>query len=328
MQILLDCAGDLRTCCNDYSLASVLGIVKRFIDLIHIIVPIFLIIMVIVNFIQLMTNPEDKKAKKGLINRFLAAIIVFCVPTIVNALVNLMPVPYNIVSCWNGANSIKKELETKKVLYLTTDEREKESIFIDPSDYEGGEKIQTGLDFKDFKHLDQYNQVGKYGNRKVCASGKTSTVSRSACGLSTYMAVRYALTGKDTDFMNFCHEACKTGFYNGGSSSMKKTDTDFYNNKYGITTRSIGNDYNTYINELKKGNIVIPAIQCGYRTVDSGGFNSTGNGHYIALIQYDESKDKIYVYNPTGANTGWTKPATVKKYINGCVKYSRSASKK
>jgi len=328
VQILLDCAGDLRTCCNDYSLVSVLGIIKRFIDVLHIVIPILLIILVIFNFIQLISNPEDKKAKKGLINRFLAAIIIFFVPTMVNALLNMMPLPYNVVSCWNGAESIKKELEAKKILYVTTDEREKSTILIDPSDYEAGEKEKTGLNFDDFKHLNRYNQVGKYGNRNVCASGKTSTVSRSACGLSTYMATRYVLTGKDTNFMDFCHEACRTGFYNGGSSSMRKTDTSYYNNKYGITSRSIGNDYNTYINELKKGNVVIPAIECNYRTVESGGFNSTGNGHYIALIQYDESKDKIYVYNPTGANTGWTKPSIVKKYINGCVKYSRSASKK
>lgn len=327
MQILLDCAGDLRTCCNDYALANVLGTIKRFIDLIHILIPILLIIMVIVNFIHLMSNPDDKKGKKALVNRFLAAVIIFFIPTIVNVIINIVPLPYNVISCWNGADTLKKELERKKVLYLTTDEREKESILIDPSDYEGGEKVSTGLDFTDFKHLEKYNQTGKYRNRKVCANGKGSTVGSSACGLSTYMAVRYILTGKDTNFMDFCHEACARGVYSRGSA-LSKTDNSFYEDKYGITHKKIAHDYNTYVNELKKGNVVFVSIQCGYRTVGNGGFNATSNGHYIVLVKYDESKDQIYVYNPAASNTGWTKKDKVMKYILGCIKSSRSASKK
>lgn len=327
MQILLDCAGDLKTCCNDYALASVLGVMKQIIDLLHLIVPIILMVMVVFNFIQLMSNPEDKKAKKGLINRFLAALIVFFVPTIINVVLNIMPVPYNIISCWNNGNVIKEELENKKVLYSSTDEREKTSILVDSSDYEKGEEKKTGLNFNEFKHLEKYNQVGKYRNRKVCADGSRSTVGRSACGLSTYMAVRYVLTGEDTDFMDFCHEACARGVYTGGSS-LSKTDNSFYENKYGITHKKIANNYDTYVSELQKGNVVFVSIQCGHRTIENGGFNATTNGHYIALVKYDSAKDKIYVYNPGASNTGWTKRSKVETYIVGCIKSSRSASKK
>ena len=327
MQILLDCAGDLKTCCNDYALASVLGVIKQIIDLLHIIIPIFLIVMVTFNFIQLMSNPEDKKAKKAIINRFLAAVIVFFVPTIINIILGIMPLPYDVISCWNNGNKIKEELKTKKVLYVSTDDREKANLLVDPSDYEKGEKPNNGLNFKNFKHLERYYQVGIYSGRDVCASGKTSTVGRSACGLSTYMAVRYVMTGKDTDFMDFCHEACRTNVYRGGASNLKRAITSFYSNKYGFKLKEIGNSYNEHISELKKGNVVITAIECDERNVEVGGFNATGNGHYIALIQYDEKKDRIYVFNPAKYNNGWTKTSVVDKFVHGCVKYSILAYK-
>ena len=327
MQILLDCSGDLKTCCNDYALASVLGVIKQIIDLLHIIIPIFLIVMVTFNFIQLMSNPEDKKAKKAIINRFLAAVIVFFVPTIINIILGIMPLPYDVISCWNNGNKIKEELKTKKVLYVSTDDREKANLLVDPSDYEKGEEQNTGLNFKDFRHLERYNQIGKYRNRKVCADGRYSTVGSSACGLSTYMAVRYVLTGKDTDFMDFCHEACERGVYAGGSS-LKRTANEFYENKYGITHKKIDATYDTFVSELNKGNVVFVSIECDYRTIEAGGFNATSNGHYIALVKYDSSKDKIYVYNPGGSNTGWTKREKVEDYIIGCINSSRSASKK
>ena len=327
MQILLDCSGDLKSCCSDYGLASVLGIIKQFMELIQLVVPILLLVMATVNFIQLMASPDDKKKKKGVINKFLAAVFVFFIPVFVNIILGIMPLPYTVNACWDSAEVIKEELENKRLIYIKDEKaKEPEKILVEPGSYEKGVE-RSASNFKDFKHLDRYNQVGKYGNRKVCASGRGSTVMNSACGLSTYMAVRYVLTGKDTDFMDFCHEACRTGFYSGSSSSMRKTDTDFYNNKYGFKTKKMGNSYDEYIAELKKGNVVIPAIQCFKRTVEKGGFNSTTNGHYIALIQYDSKKDRIYVYNPTGANTGWTKPSKVKTYINDCAKYTRVAYK-
>ena len=171
-----------------------------------------------------------------------------------------------------------------------------------------------------------YNQSGKYSGYSVCASGGNS-IGATGCGLSSYMAARYILTGKDTNFLSFAHESCNTGLYNGRGSSWQVVETKTYQNKYGIKSVKIKNNYKTIVNELKKGHPVVVMIGYGARTIEQGGFNGTPNQHFIVLVNYNEKKDQIYVYNPTGANTGWTSKSKIQKYVIGCVKLVRSMRK-
>ena len=180
--------------------------------------------------------------------------------------------------------------------------------------------------FKNYSHLNIYNQSGKYSGYSVCASGGNS-IGATGCGLSSYMAARYILTKKDTNFMSFAHESCNTGLYNGRGSSWQVVETKTYQNKYGIKSVKIKNNYKTIVNELKKGHPVVVMIGYGARTVEQGGFNGTPNQHFIVLVNYNEKKDQIYVYNPTGANTGWTSKSKIQKYVIGCGKLVRSMRK-
>lgn len=180
--------------------------------------------------------------------------------------------------------------------------------------------------FKNYSHLNMYNQSGKYSGYSVCASGGNS-IGATGCGLSSYMAARYILTGKDTNFLSFAHESCNTGLYNGRGSSWQVVETKTYQNKYGIKSVKIKNNYKTIVNELKKGHPVVVMIGYGARTIEQGGFNGTPNQHFIVLVNYNEKKDQIYVYNPTGANTGWTSKSKIQKYVIGCGKLVRSMRK-
>lgn len=180
--------------------------------------------------------------------------------------------------------------------------------------------------FKNYSHLNMYNQSGKYSGYSVCASGGNS-IGATGCGLSSYMAARYILTGKDTNFLSFAHESCNTGLYNGRGSSWQVVETKTYQNKYGIKSVKIKNNYKTIVNELKKGHPVVVMIGYGVRTIEQGGFNGTPNQHFIVLVNYNEKKDQIYVYNPTGANTGWTSKSKIQKYVIGCGKLVRSMRK-
>lgn len=55
----------LSAICSDYALASVLGIIKRIITILQIVVPIFLIIGGSITFSKALINPDDgPKAKK------------------------------------------------------------------------------------------------------------------------------------------------------------------------------------------------------------------------------------------------------------------------
>ena len=180
--------------------------------------------------------------------------------------------------------------------------------------------------FKNYSHLNIYNQSGKYSGYSVCASGGNS-IGATGCGLSSYMAARYILTKKDTNFLSFAHESCNTGLYNGRGSSWQVVETKTYQNKYGIKSVKIKNNYKTIVNELKKGHPVVVMIGYGARTIEQGGFNGTPNQHFIVLVNYNEKKDQIYVYNPTGANTGWTSKSKIQKYVIGCGKLVRSMRK-
>lgn len=180
--------------------------------------------------------------------------------------------------------------------------------------------------FKNYSHLNIYNQSGKYSGYSVCASGGNS-IGATGCGLSSYMAARYILTKKDTNFLSFAHESCNTGLYNGRGSSWQVVETKTYQNKYGIKSVKIKNNYKTIVNELKKGHPVVVMIGYGVRTIEQGGFNGTPNQHFIVLVNYNEKKDQIYVYNPTGANTGWTSKSKIQKYVIGCGKLVRSMRK-
>lgn len=183
--------------------------------------------------------------------------------------------------------------------------------------------------FTEYSHLQQYNQSGKYSGYSVCASGG-NTIGATGCGLSAYMATRYILTGKDTNYLSFAREACSTGFYNGKGTSWSVSmyqKKSFYENKYGITSKSINGTYSNIVNELKKGNVISMVIGCGTRNISKGGFNASTGWHFVVLAGYDEASDKIYVYNPNNANHGWKSKSIIEKYVTGCKIATYSVSK-
>ena len=63
--------------CRDYTLATILSIIKRALTLIQVVVPIVLLISGIMQFIKLMLNPDnDKKKLKAFLNSIIAATII------------------------------------------------------------------------------------------------------------------------------------------------------------------------------------------------------------------------------------------------------------
>ena len=80
VQILASCSSDLGNCCSDYTLVTVLDIIKQFLNLIQLIAPILLIISLVIQFTRLLANPDDKKGTKRLINTCVATVLCFFVP--------------------------------------------------------------------------------------------------------------------------------------------------------------------------------------------------------------------------------------------------------
>lgn len=96
---------DIGSSCSNPILIPILSAVKKGITLIQIIVPLVLIISASISIFQLVTNPEKKGGSKTIVNKFVAAAIVFFVPFLVNMAMGLVGENTSISSCWNSAGS-------------------------------------------------------------------------------------------------------------------------------------------------------------------------------------------------------------------------------
>ena len=135
---ILDCNDTLGTCCNDYTLVTVLDVTRKILGLIQMFVPIILIIFATFQFIKMMTDPEEKKLKKALYNKFFAAVIVFMIPILVNVLLGVLPEKFSVSACWEQAKISAEVVRSQKNTYIPLDEKGKSPIMSNPGDYDKG----------------------------------------------------------------------------------------------------------------------------------------------------------------------------------------------
>ena len=94
---------DVVSTCNSGMLSVVLPAVKNIMLIIQIVAPILLIVMATIELIRLTANPDDKKGLKNIINKFIAAAIIFFIPVFINVVMGLVGENTNFSSCWNNA---------------------------------------------------------------------------------------------------------------------------------------------------------------------------------------------------------------------------------
>lgn len=135
---ILDCSEALGTCCDDFGLVLTLDSFRKVLNLIQLIAPIILIVWSCVGLITLINNPEDKKSKKSLINKYIAAVVCFFVPIIVNAAMGLMPETFSVSSCWEHAKVSAEIVRTLKNTYISEKDKTTSPIIPNPSDYKPG----------------------------------------------------------------------------------------------------------------------------------------------------------------------------------------------
>lgn len=137
MQIL-NCDNLISSCCSNYSLARILSSFNNIIQIIRIIVPIILILMVTINFIQMMSNPLEEKLTKKLINKIIAAVIIFFVPTLVNIILNMVPNSFDVTACLKAGKELNSITKNNQIIYSAINKEKKKSIISNPNDYEKG----------------------------------------------------------------------------------------------------------------------------------------------------------------------------------------------
>lgn len=139
---VLDCSQELGTCCTDYGLLTVLDVMRQILDLIQLIAPIILMVGLGIQFTQLLVNPDDKKKQKALLNKFIAALLCFFVPFLVNLSLSLVPEEigsFQLGACWDTARVSREVLKKENSTYVATTDLEPKTFVISPDEYDNPE---------------------------------------------------------------------------------------------------------------------------------------------------------------------------------------------
>ena len=119
---------NITSTCSDSILIPFLSILKKVLNIIHIIVPLLLILSVTLTVTKLMQDPDDKKAPKKIINSVIAIVLIFFLPTFLDVVINLTGEDDNLTNCLNinqSQNNISssyqeiEEGEKKKIITCT-----------------------------------------------------------------------------------------------------------------------------------------------------------------------------------------------------------------
>lgn len=96
---------DVMDTCNSATLSTILPIVKNVMLVIQILVPVALLIAFTIQFVQMTINPEQKDGFRKILNKLIAAIIVFVIPILINVVMGLVGEKTEFSTCWNNAGS-------------------------------------------------------------------------------------------------------------------------------------------------------------------------------------------------------------------------------
>jgi hypothetical protein len=124
---------DVLETCNNPSLSAFLYVTKNVLLLIEIIVPAALLIGGTVEFVRLSINPEDKKGFRKILNKVIAALIVFMIPVLINAVMGIVGESTEFTSCWVNA---EWDPDPRNATYIDDDDKPSSSVIDNPEDYE------------------------------------------------------------------------------------------------------------------------------------------------------------------------------------------------
>ena len=127
--------------CGSIGIAGIISIIKKVLSLIQLVGPILCMVALAINFIKLMTNPEEKKYRPIIKNCIMALVILFMVPLIINVTMSLADQSFDLAKCWNNAEQVAKLGENSE--YVDTSGKPPQSI-ISGSTNNGGTGQNSG----------------------------------------------------------------------------------------------------------------------------------------------------------------------------------------
>ena len=218
------CSTDVSSCCSDYGIAMYLYIMKNALTIIQIVIPILLLVMATIQMIKMMASPDDKKSPKALLNKFIAALVVFFIPLIVNVVLSIIPDSFELSACWESAEGIAKTMNSKVQYDVVKADKKKKKV-IDISKY----KVSK----KDLDILTKKEDTGTSGSTSTSSSTSSSDGQKIVDYALNFVGNPYVWGGSSLtsgcDCSHFVYLVLKdVGAYNGGyvtSSNWNKLGT-------------------------------------------------------------------------------------------------------
>ncbi len=316
---ILNCNGNITSCCTSSELSYIMSAVRNIYSIIQIIVPILLVVAATYRLIKLMKNPEEKNGIKNIVNAFLAAGIIFFLPTIVSAILMMVPSQGQISACWESAKDNKRlSIATSYI----SDSDDKRVQIVTPDKYEPGVKPEdnasggisngpssgssTGEDYSGTSTSSEpgsltgvsyleggmpipiyYQQDYKDVSLKP---GTNKTVSSSGCGFtSCAMIVSYLLDKKITPREFVGDWSRKYYVYNQGMSYGLPSATAKH---YGLGEVESTTSTSRMVEALRNNQPVMSSQKAGLFT----------SGGHLIVLRGITSDGKILVNDPNKSN--------------------------
>ena len=267
--------------CENSSILSMLLLVKNFLNLLTIIVPIVLILYTMLDLIKNQID-VDKKYLKVIGKRFIYAVLIFLVPTVISLVINEVDEENKYLTCYKEATTenikyyrAREEAEKKKEEEQKNIEKEKADLKRKQIENtrnvlsEQNKKKEEDKNNSSTPNINSGNTCIYFQGDYASHSYNSSCGSIASCGCgTTSTAVILCTMLKDPSYepIRVTREVCKMGGCTSGGSSMnvlikylnsKGLKTEAHDTHYSLGNFSHAKAKTDIYNALRNNNMVL-----------------------------------------------------------------------
>ena len=267
--------------CENSSILSMLLLIKNFLNLLTIIVPIVLILYTMLDLIKNQID-VDKKYLKVIGKRFIYAVLIFLVPTVISLVINEVDEENKYLTCYKEATTenikyyrAREEAEKKKEEEQKNIEKEKADLKRKQIENtrnvlsEQNKKKEEDKNNSSTPNINSGNTCIYFQGDYASHSYNSSCGSIASCGCgTTSTAVILCTMLKDPSYepIRVTREVCKMGGCTSGGSSMnvlikylnsKGLKTEAHDTHYSLGNFSHAKAKTDIYNALRNNNMVL-----------------------------------------------------------------------
>ena len=304
--------------CSDFALAQILGIIRRIVNILGIVIPILLLIGASITFAKGTIDPENTKVKKKVTTSIASAVIVLLLPFIINITMQVINtyaevgisengsnVALDISSCWNSSDSANNNSSNNTTTY-TSDSISSETTSVknkSSNSSKSSTKSNTKRSYKKLVLVGDSRFVGQQSYNLT--DSKTTYIAKTGEGYNYLQQVENQIKRNDSKSSVFVINMGVNDLYNVSNYVTYITDLanqlqgklyflsvnpvdEAVEKQYGYSVKN--SDIDTFNKTIKKNLKNVTYINSN-SYLKKNGFTTTDGVHYT-----EETYTKIYNY--------------------------------